>query len=100
MIDNLRTGLRYAMNGTYKPKRTMELLGCSRKQLKKHLSAQFTEGMTPENYGEWHMDHIIPVSSFDHHDPEQVAICWHYTNLQPLWAEDNLRKSDKLPHEI
>ena len=96
MMHNLRVGLGNAMNGTSKPKRTMELLGCSRRQFRRHLSARFTKGMTLENYGEWHMDHIIPVSSFDHHDPEQVAICWHYTNLQPLWAEDNLKKSDKI----
>ena len=99
MISGLRTGLWQAMNGRRKPKKTMELLGCSQEYLRDHLSAQFTEGMTLENYGEWHIDHIIPVASFDHDDPEQVAICWHYTNFQPLWAEDNLKKSDKLPTE-
>jgi hypothetical protein len=54
------------------------------------------------NYGlhGWHVDHIIPCASFDLTDPEQQRQCFHYTNLQPLWAEDNLRKSDKLPHEL
>ena len=98
-IRNLRCGLWHAMNGKQKPKKTMELLGCSRQHLRHHLSAQFTEGMTLENYGDWHIDHIVPVASFDHDDPEQVAICWHYTNFQPLWAEDILKKSDKLPTE-
>jgi len=101
MIGNLRNGLVKAMNGTSKPKKTMELLGCSRKQFKKHLSAQFTEGMTLENYGSdgWVIDHIMPVSRFDHSDPEQVAICWHHTNMQPMWGIDNIIKSDMLPHE-
>jgi len=101
MIDSLRSGLWQAMDGTRKPKRTMELLGCSRKQLRKHLSAQFTEGMTLENYGAdgWVIDHIIPVSHFDHKDQKQVEVCWHYTNMQPLWDRDNLIKSDMLPHE-
>ena len=99
MIHNLRSGLRHAMKGTHKPKKTMELLGCTLEHLEYHLSAQFTEGMTLENYGKWHIDHIQPTSSFDHSDPEQVAICWHYTNFQPLWAEDNIRKSDTIPTE-
>ena len=101
MINSLRSGLGKAMNGTAKCKKTMELLGCSRKQLRKHLSAQFTEGMTLENYGAdgWVIDHIIPVSHFDHKDQKQVEVCWHYTNMQPLWDRDNLIKSDMLPHE-
>jgi hypothetical protein len=55
--------------------------------------------MTWDNYGEWHMDHIQPCASFDQTDPEQQKICWHYTNYQPLWAEDNLRKSDTIINE-
>ena len=77
----------------------MELLGCSQEYLREHLSAQFTEGMTLENYGEWHIDHIQAVSLFDHNDPEQVAICWHYTNMQPMWAKDNIIKSNKIVTE-
>jgi phage-related minor tail protein len=99
MICNLRTGLWAAMSGTRKPKKTMELLGCSKEHLEHHLSAQFTDGMTLENYGEWQIDHIQPVDSFDHNEPEQVAICWHYTNLQPMWAKDNKRKSNKIISE-
>lgn len=100
MIGNLYSGLYQAMKGTSKSKRTMQLLGCSWGHFKQHMSAQFVEGMTLENYGEWHVDHIIPVSSFNHSYPEQVATCWHYTNLQPLWAKDNLSKGDKMPHEL
>ena len=96
MADNLRCGLWHAMKGKCKPKRTMELLGCSLEQLRDHLSAQFTKGMNLENYGEWHIDHILPVSSFDHSKTEQVAVCWHYSNMQPLWGRDNIIKSNKI----
>ena len=101
MIHNLRAGLWQAMAGTQKTKKTMELLGCSQEYLRDHLSAQFTEGMTLENYGlkGWHIDHIQPVDDFDHNDPEQVAVCWHYTNLQPMWWRDNIIKSNKTPTE-
>ena len=101
MIESLRCGLWHAMNGKQKPKKTMEFLGCTLGHLEHHLSAQFEDGMTLENYGAdgWVIDHIMPVSRFDHNDPEQVATCWHYTNMQPLWDRDNKIKSDMLPHE-
>lgn len=52
--------------------------------------------MTWENYGEWHIDHIKPCASFDLNDPEQQKLCFHYTNLQPMWAKENQKKADKL----
>ena len=59
--------------------------------------------MSWENYGrgsgEWQCDHVLPVSSFDHADPEQQKICWHYSNTQPLWSEDNKAKGDTIPTE-
>lgn len=72
--------------------RTMELIGCSIKHLRAHLEQQFTDGMSWDNYGDWHIDHIKPCAAFDLADPEQQRECFHYTNLQPLWAVDNLRK--------
>ena len=51
--------------------------------------------MTQKNYGEWHVDHIKPCASFDLTDPKQQEICFHYTNLQPLWAIDNIKKGSK-----
>ena len=72
----------------------MEMLGCTPEELRDHLQSQFTEGMTLENHGEWHIDHIIPLASANTEE-EIVKLC-HYTNLQPLWAEDNLSKSDKI----
>lgn len=80
-----------------KAKRTMEYVGCALDELKSHLEAQFTEGMTWDNYGEWHVDHIKPLAAFSNLlDEQQQKIAFHYTNLQPLWAKDNLRKSAKL----
>jgi hypothetical protein len=78
----------------YKNQRTMEYVGCTVAFLYSYLESLFLPGMTWENKSEWHIDHIRPCASFDLTDPEQQKQCFHYTNLQPLWAEDNLRKSD------
>lgn len=77
---------------------TFELIGCSPLQLKEHIEKQFLVGMTWENHGlyGWHIDHIIPISSANT-DEDLKKLC-HYTNLQPLWALDNIRKRDKLPY--
>jgi len=75
-----------------KSKKTRELVGCTVSQLWQHLEKQFQPGMTKENYGKWHVDHIKPCASFDLTREEDQAICFHYTNLQPLWALDNIRK--------
>ena len=76
----------------------MKLVGCTLDELKNHLEKQFTKGMTWKNYNYrgWHVDHIIPCSSFDLIDPEQQKECFHYTNLQPLWGKDNIKKSNKI----
>lgn len=75
--------------------RTFDLVGCSPLELCKHLADKFLPGMTWENHGEWHIDHIRPCASFDLTDPEQQKQCFHFSNLQPLWAVDNLRKNAK-----
>ena len=80
-----------------KAHKTMELVGCSIPALMAHLEALFQPGMTWDNHAidGWHIDHIRPCTSFDLTDPEQQRQCFHYTNLQPLWAFDNISKSDK-----
>lgn len=75
---------------------TINLLGAPIEVVRKHLEEQFVEGMSWENHGEWHIDHIQPCASFDLNDPEQQRECFHYTNLQPLWALDNLRKGSQI----
>jgi hypothetical protein len=75
-------------------KKTMELVGCDLESLKKHLESLFVDGMTWDNCGEWHIDHIRPCSSFDLTKESEQKICFHYSNLQPLWATENLKKSD------
>jgi len=94
----LRSRLRTAIRGKYKRGSAVKLLGCSIEELLTHLKNQFTLGMSWKNHGlfGWHIDHILPLSSFDLEDPEQLAIACHYTNLQPLWASDNLSKHDKV----
>ena len=82
-------------NGGRKAAKTEELLGCTIAEARAHLEAQFLPGMSWDNHGEWHIDHIRPCASFDFSDPQQQKQCSHYTNLQPLWAKDNLSKSDK-----
>jgi len=96
--DSLRKRIRVALKGKAKSKATIALLGCSVDFLKTYLENKFESGMTWENYGidGWHIDHIIPCSAFDLTDPEQQGLCFHYTNLQPLWAEDNIKKSNSL----
>ena len=95
ILTLLRGRITKALKGYNKYSTTVELLGCSTDELWTHLESKFTEGMTKENHGEWHVDHIIPCSSFDLTDPEQQAKCFHYTNLQPLWALDNIKKGQK-----
>jgi hypothetical protein len=92
----LRGRLKNALKSNSKSKRTFELLGCSVEELWIHLESTFKPGMTRENHGEWHIDHIIPCISFDLSKPEEQAKCFHYTNLQALWAHENLSKGAKI----
>lgn len=93
----VRVRIRAVLRGISKSADTMRLLGCTSEELKAHLESQFQPGMAWENYGVrgWHMDHIKPCASFDLADPAQQRACFHYTNLQPLWAKENLTKGAK-----
>ncbi len=74
------------------------LVGYTATKLREHFESLFTEGMSWTNYGKWEIDHIIPKSFFVFDSPKDVEfkMCWRLENLQPLWAKDNLRKSNKL----
>jgi hypothetical protein len=97
MKHYLGTRIRKVLNGLIKKsKSTQELIGCDIEQLWIHLEKSFKSGMTRKNYGKWHVDHIIPCASFDLTKPEEQAKCFHYTNLQPLWASENLAKGSKI----
>lgn len=97
ITKNLRSRLWQVIKSKNKSAPTLELLGCTIEFLKEHLESQFQEGMSWDNYGVegWHIDHIRPCVSFDLTDPEQQKQCFHYTNLQPLWASENLSKGAK-----
>jgi len=95
----LRSRLYSALKGINKSQSTLKLIGCSIEQLKQHLEMQFKPGMSFDNYGKWHIDHIRPCASFDLSKSEEQYKCFHYTNLQPLWAYDNLSKNDKVTGE-
>ena len=92
----LRKRILKVLKGYNKSKNTMNLLGCTIEQLWIHLEKSFKTGMTRENHGKWHIDHIKPCASFDLTKPEEQAKCFHYTNLQPLWASENLAKGSKI----
>jgi hypothetical protein len=77
-----------------KNNKTFDVVGLTPPELLIYLEKQFKDNMSWNNYGEWHIDHIIPLSSAK--TEEEIYVLCHYTNLQPLWAEDNLKKSNKI----
>jgi len=96
MINNVRCRIYKYLNklSITKKNNTFDIVGCSPEFLKEHLENKFSDGMSWDNRSEWHIDHIIPLSSAKTEE-ELYKLC-HYTNLQPLWAEDNLKKSNKI----
>jgi hypothetical protein len=92
---NISKQLHRALNGHKNSKSWLKMFDYNIMDLKQHLENLFETGMTWENYGDWHIDHIRPQSSFDFTDFTQVKACWELSNLQPLWAKDNLQKSNR-----
>lgn len=97
IINNLRGRLQKFIHNKY-GKSYEDRLGCTLQEFKTHIEKQFKEGMSWENYGfkTWHIDHIQPMSSFDLTKESELLACCHYTNMQPLWASDNLSKGNKI----
>lgn len=98
---NLRCRVYLALKNTNSPKyfKHDESIGCTPEFLRQYLESKFLEGMSWGNYDKfgWHIDHILPCASFDLDDPAQQIKCFHYTNLQPMWAVDNWAKNKKIP---
>lgn len=99
LASNLRGRIIVALKKSHKSGSAVKMLGCSIEAFRRYIEKQFQPGMTWENWGrgwggarEWHLDHVKPLASFDLSDPRQFAEACHFTNLQPLWAKDNLAK--------
>lgn len=94
----LRTRINTAIKSNTKTGSAVRDLGCTIPELKSYLESKFKPGMTWDNWSRtgWHIDHIIPLSTFNLQDPEEFKKAVHYTNLQPLWASENLSKGNKI----
>lgn len=88
LSSNLRSAVKAYAKGKTKSKSILKVIDCTLEELMTHIESKFLEGMTWENHGKWHVDHIKPLSAFE--NPEDPA-AWARSNLQPLWAKDNLR---------
>lgn len=95
--NNLRRRIHHLLKDGYKSEKTEKLIGCTFEEFKTHIEKQFKQGMNWENYGStWHIDHKTPCASFDLTVLEEQYKCFHYSNQQPLWAIENLKKSKKI----
>jgi hypothetical protein len=92
LCSRFRSYLYLHLKNSKKSDHALELLGCSIRFLKTYLEKQFKPGMSWDNYGKWHIDHVKPCAKFDLSKTEEQKKCFHYTNLQPLWAKENLSK--------
>jgi hypothetical protein len=99
IAHNLRSRLRLAIRNNHKSGSAVEDLGCSIEEFREYLSERFQPGMTWDNWGfgegMWHIDHVTPLSHFDLTDREQFLAANHYTNMQPMWQPENLRKNNR-----
>lgn len=100
LISNFRTAIYQVLkeNNVDKNGHYFEILKYSPEELISHLEKQFKDGMTWNNYGEWHVDHSVPLSSFNIKEigDSEFMKCWSLSNLQPMWGEENIKKSNKI----
>jgi hypothetical protein len=95
--SSIRRRIGKLLRGALKPDHSEALLGCSFEEFMNYITARFKPGMSMDNYGrKWHIDHIMPCSAFDMSDEYQARRCFHFTNLRPMWARENLRKGSKI----
>lgn len=97
ILDNLRRRINKTVRRGGKSQSTQKLLGCSIQDFRIYLESLWESGMSWDNYGRngWHIDHIIPCSLFDLSRPDHQKRCFHFSNMQPLWAPVNLSKHNK-----
>lgn len=96
ILEYLRTRISNVLSGRTKAASTEKLLGCSIKDFKIYLESKFEPGMSLDNYGPvWHVDHIMPCALFDLSKPEHQRRCFHFSNLQPLFGPENLKKGPR-----
>ena len=104
LISNFRTAIYQVLkeSNVEKNDHYFDILPYSQEELIQHLENQFTDDLTWDNYGEWHVDHILPISSFNIEEmgDEEFIKCWSLDNLRPLWGEENIRKSNSLIDDI
>lgn len=95
--NRIGVSLLRVLRGGKGGRRTEALIGYPISELKQHLERQFVNGMTWANMGQWHIDHIVPLASFDISGPDDPELrrAWALPNLRPLWAADNLAKRDQ-----
>lgn len=98
-IQSLKCNIRNSLirNGYSKKTRTFEILGIEFQEFRLYIESQFVDGMSWDNYGEWHLDHRTPIS-WATTEEEAIKLC-HYTNYQPLWAFENISKGNKYKSE-
>lgn len=99
MKQNVSRRIREVLKEGGKSESTIKYVGCTIEQLMGHLEKQFDEYMTWQNQGHWHIDHKIPCNAFDTSNIAEATAMWHYKNLQPMWAKDNILKSDHYDEE-
>lgn len=99
LLDRVRRKIKKCAKGIAVTSTLENHIGCTWPELIDYLESRFEKGMTWENHGinTWHIDHIYPISRFDFTDIQQVKLALHYTNLKPMWAKDNIRKSNDVP---
>ena len=102
LAENFRKRIHKVIKCECKSLHSAEYIGCSIDDFKQYIQSKFKDGMTWDNYGPkgWHLDHIIPLASFDLTDLEQQKKALNYTNMQPLWWLDNLKKGSKLDYVV